>query len=468
MTSGGAVNYRKTVVILLLSWLSMSARADDVDTYIAAQMRQLHIPGVSLAVVRDGRIIKLRGYGLANVELGAPVSQDTVFEIGSITKQFTAAAVMMLVEEGRVDLDEKISKYLVDVPEAWSSVTIRHLLTHSSGIQNYLLVPGLFEATTRPQSHDDIAHLFFARLQQLDFQPGETWAYSNTGYLLLGNVIEKVSGKSYWDFLDERIFQPLGMGASRSGEPATIIKGRAAGYEWTGNSLKNRAALTENAYGAGSIVSTAGDLAKWDEALYGEKVLKRSSLNQMWTPAKAAGGAIAPFNYGFGWFVDTYHGHHVVAHTGGTPGFSSAIYRFTDDKLTVILLTNHADRVIDHLAIDVAGVYVPELARPKGLEPDPDARTSAILKKALADLCAGKADPSQFTAAMQIFLKTAMGKEIWPWLCADGEIRSFTLGERERRGDWSILRYKTVMGNTTRWFSFTVTAEGKIAQINWW
>jgi CubicO group peptidase (beta-lactamase class C family) len=209
-------------------------------------------------------------------------------------------------------------------------------------------------------------------------------------------------------------------------------------------------------------------MAKWDAALYGEKFLKRRSLDQMWTPARAAGGAIAPFNYGFGWFVDTYHGHRVVAHTGGTPGFSSAIYRFTDFKLTVILLTNHADRVIDHLAIDVAGMFVPELARPKGLQDDPDAQTSQMLKKALVDLCAGKADPDQFTAAMQLFLKTAIGKEVWPWVCADGEIRSFTLGETERTGDGRILRYKAVLGNATRWFSFTVTAEGKIAQILWW
>jgi CubicO group peptidase (beta-lactamase class C family) len=463
------LNYRRTVVILLLSWLSVSARADDVDAYIEAQMRQLHIPGVSLAVVRDGRIAKLHSYGLANVELNVPVANGTVFEIGSITKQFTGAAIMMLVQEGKVGLDEKIGKYLAGVPEAWSGVTIRHLLTHSSGIQNYLLVPGLFEATARPgQSHDDIARLFFARLQQLEFQPGETWAYSNTAYILLGNIIEKASGKSYWEFLDERIFRPLGMQASRSGEPATIIQGRAAGYEWTGNSLKNRPALTENAYGAGSIVSTTGDLAKWDAALYGEKLLKRSSLDQMWTPARAAGGAISPINYGFGWFVDTYHGHRVIAHTGGTPGFSSAIYRFTDDKLTVILLTNHADRVIDHLAIDVAGMYVPGLARPKVLEADPDASTSQMLKKTLVGLCAGKSDPNQFTPAMQLFLKTAIGKEVWPWVCADGEIGSFTLGESERTGDGRILRYKAVLGNATRWFSFTVTPEGKIAQILWW
>lgn len=457
------------VAVLLLSWVPAFAGADDVDAYIQAQMQQLHIPGVSLAVVRDGRIARLQSYGLANMELNAPVTNDTVFEIGSITKQFTAVAIMMLAEEGKVRLDDKISQYLPGVPETWGGVTVRHLLTHSSGIPNYLAVPGLFEATARSgQSHDDIAQLFFTRLRQLEFQPGETWAYSNTGYLLLGNIIENASGKPYWEFLDERIFKPLGMRTSRSSEPAAIVNGRAAGYAWTGQSFNNRPALTENAYGAGSIVATIGDMAKWDAALYGEKLLKSSSLKQMWTPAKAAGGAVAPFNYGFGWFLDTYHGRHVVAHTGGTPGFSSAIYRFTDDKLTVILLTNHGDRVIDHLAIDVAGMYVPELARPKRADADPDTRTSQRLKKALMDLRAGKADPDIFTAAMQLLLKTAVGKEIWPWACADGEVGSFAWSETEETGGMRILRYQAGLGNTTHWFSFTVTPEGKIAQINWW
>ena len=143
------------------------------------------------------------------------------------------------------------------------------------------------------------------------------------------------------------------------------------------------------------------------------------------------------------------------------------MYRFVDDKLTVIILTNHADRVIDHLAIDIAGMYVPALARPKSAQADPDARTSPMLKKALVDLCADKAAPEPFTPAMQLLLKTAMGREVWPWVCADGEVKSFTLSEREETGDAHILRYQAVLGNATRWFSFTVTADGKIAQVYW-
>ncbi len=460
-------NSRITVVALILCCAFGSARADGVDEYISAQMRQLHIPGLSLAVVRDGRVVKSKGYGLAHVELNVPITEDTVFEIGSITKQFTAAAIMMLVEENKIVLDDPISKYLDGVPKAWGEVTIRHLLTHSSGIQNYLDVPGLFSETARTGlSHDDIARLFFERLQ-LEFRPGETWSYSNTGYLLLGNVIEKASRKSYWAFLDERIFKPLSMNATRSGEPRAIIPNRAAGYEWQKNKLENRSALTENAYAAGSIVSTIRDMAKWDAALYTEKLLKKSSFDQIWTSRSADGGAAAPFNYGFGWFVDTYHGHRVISHSGGTPGFSSVIYRFVDDGLTVIILTNHADRIIDHLAIDVAGVYVPALARPKG-EIDRDPKISEMLKKALTDLFGGKPDPTLYTPEMQTFLRTTVGKGIWQWIASDGEINSFIFSESAKVGADRILRYQAILGNNTRWFAFTITTEKKIAQIYWW
>jgi CubicO group peptidase (beta-lactamase class C family) len=266
----------------------------------------------------------------------------------------------------------------------------------------------------------------------------------------------------------ERIFKPLSMNATRSSEPKEVIRNRAEGYEWHDNRLENRAPLAENAYAAGSIVSTVRDMAKWDAALYTEKLLKRSSLDQMSTPFKAKGGAGAPFNYGFGWWIDTYHGRRVIAHSGGTPGFSSVIYRFVDDGLTVIILTNHGDRVIDHLAIDVAGMYVPALARPEEAKIDPDVKTSRMLRTALVDLIAGKNDSTLFTPAMQLFFATAVGKFVWPWVGSDGELKSFTFSEREDKGNEQILRYKAVLGTATRWFSFTITADGKIAQISWW
>ena len=460
------------MLCLVAAWLVLSgsfvnASADQVDAYIAARMSELHIPGLSLAVVRDGKIVKLRGYGSANLELGVPVTVATRFEIGSITKQFTAAAVMMLVEEGKVSLDQEITTYFPDMPKSWGPITVRHLLTHSSGIQEYLEIQNLLEETARPgTSHDDIAKMFFTKLKS-EFAPGQTWSYSNSGYLLLGNIIEKVSGKSYFEFLDERVFKPLKMKETRSGEPRALLLNRAAGYEWREGRFENRPALTENAYAAGAIVTTPRDLAKWDAALAGGQLLKSTSLEQIWTPLRI-GRELAPYNYGFGWWIERYHGRRFVTHGGGTPGFSSFITRFVDDRITVIVTTNHSDRILDHFALDIAGMYVLKLSRPKEPQTDPDPAKSERLKKVLLGLGAGAASPEQFTQRFQRFLTTGIGKGIWQWVLADGPINSFTFSERERIDDSDVIRYKAVLGKATRWFSFTLTEEGKIAQVYWW
>jgi len=463
-------DHKKIVfVITLIFCISATAKGDVIDTYIETQMRALHIPGVSLAVVRDGRIVKAKGYGLANIEANSAATPKTVYEIGSLTKQFTATAVMMLIEERKVSLDDKITKYFPDAPPAWNRITVRHLLSHTSGIQNHVAVPGYlnrfktnlsFETTP---SREEILKEFFKLPSE--FEPGETWAYDNTGYYLLGFVVEKASGKSYYQFLHERIFKPLGMNATRSTDTRPIVPHRASGYEWAGDKFENRPPLLPTiAFSAGTILSTVEDMAKLDAALYTEKLLKKSSLEQMWTPAKTNDGALASFDYGFGWFIDSYHSHRIVQHAGGTPGFSSVIYRFTDDKLTIIILSNHSDRFLDHLAIDSAGMYVPALKRPEG-KTDPDPKTTLKLKEAMSNLLNGKHDPRLFTPPMRLFLKTSTGKGFWQWAAYHGALTTFTFSDREDAGDGYLLRYRVVLGGNPYWFSFKVTKDGKIAQI---
>jgi CubicO group peptidase (beta-lactamase class C family) len=464
---------RAVVAALLIGFgLPISAEADKIDDYVSAQMRQLHIPGLSLAIVREGRIAKAQGYGFANVELKAPATTETVYEIGSNTKQFTAAAIMMLVEEGKVHLEDSITKYFPAAPQAWHGITIRHLLTHTSGIQNHVAIPNWLDVfktnlsfETTP-ARDELLKMFFKL--PLEFQPGESWAYDNTGYYLLGIVIEKASGKSYWQFLDERIFKPLRMTATRSTDPQPIVPNRASGYEWKNDHFENRPVLLPAiAFSAGSILSTVDNIAKWDAALYTEKLLKKSSLDQIWTSPMTNDGAVAPFNYGFGWFVDSYHGHHLVQHSGGTPGFSSVIYRFLDDKLTIIILTNHSDRIIDQLAIDLAGICLPALKRPDAT-PDPDPKTTAMLKDVVSDLLHEKYDPKIFTPAMRIFLSTATGKAFWKWFADHGALGDLVFSDREQRGNGQVLRYKVSLGGQWYWFSAKMTKDGKIAQIYWW
>lgn len=460
------------LALALILCAVVPAMGDEVDDYVEARMRNLHIPGVSLAVVRDGQAVKAQGYGVADLELNAPATKATVYEIGSNTKQFTAAAVLMLVEEGKVGLDDAITKYFPAAPEAWGRITVRHLLSHTSGIQNHVAVPGYLDVfrtnlllETTP-SRDELLEMFFEL--PLEFQPGETWAYDNTGYYLLGIIVEKASGKPFWQFLDERIFKPLGMTATRNTDPRPVVPNRASGYEWVNNTFENRPVLIPSiAFSAGSLLSSAEDMAKWDAALYTEKLLKKASLEQMWAPARTNDGAVASFNYGFGWFVETYHGHRFIQHSGGTPGFSSAIYRFMEDRLTVIILTNHSDKILDQLAIDIAGLYAPALKRPEG-KTDPDPKTSLKLKGVLSGLLGGKHDPALFTSPMRIFLSTATGKGFWQWFASHGKLESFTFSDHEDAGDGRVLRYKVVLDENPYWLSINVTDEGKIAQIHWW
>lgn len=461
----------RATIALLIAGLAASTWADGVDDYIESHMRARHIPGVSLAIIRDGKIVKSRGYGVANLELAAPATTTTVYEIGSNTKQFTAAAIMMLVEEGRIKLDDSVTKYFADAPQTWSGITIRHLLSHTSGIQNHVAVPGYLNAfktsitgETSP-SREELLKMFFKL--PLEFKPGETWAYDNTGYYLLGIIIEKVSGKSYWQFLEERIFTPLGMVATRNTDAPPIVPNRASGYDWVNNHHENRPVLAPFvAFSAGSILSTVEDMAKWDAALSSTKLLKRESLDQIWTAAKTKDGADASFDYGFGWFLDKYHGHHLVQHSGGTPGFSSLIYRFVDDKFTIIILTNHSDCIIDPWAIDLAEIYVPELKRPETFN-DPDPKLTATIKQAVGDLCEGKPDPNLFTGPMQIFLKTATGKGFWEWFASHGKLAAFDLCDSEAVDGSRVLRYHVALGEDRYWLTAKVTRDGKIAQIHW-
>lgn len=467
-----AMRHNHTIIVfalMLIFCASVPASGDEVDSYIETQMRNLHIPGISLAIVRDGRIVKAKGYGLANIEANSAAAPKTVYEIGSITKQFTAAAVMMLVEEGKISLDEKITKYFPDAPQAWNRITVRHLLSHTSGIQNHVAVPGYlnifktnlsFETTP---TQEEILKEFFKLPSE--FEPGETWAYDNTGYYLLGFIIEKASGKSYYQFLDERIFKPLEMTATRNTDPRPIVPNRASGYEWVKDKFENRPVLLPTiAFSAGTIISTVEDMAKLDAALDTEKLLKKSTLEQMWTPAKTNDGATASFDYGFGWFIDNYHGHRLVQHAGGTPGFSSVIYRFTDDKLTIIILSNHSDRFLDHLAIDIAGMYVPALKRPER-KTDPDPKTTLRLKEVMSNLLNGKHDANLFTPPMRVFLKTSTGKGFWQWAAYHGALTSFAFSDREDTGDSYRLRYRVGLGGNPYWFSFKLMKDGKIAQI---
>jgi CubicO group peptidase (beta-lactamase class C family) len=335
-----------------------------VDDYIRAEMDRQHIPGLSLAVVKVGKVQKSAAYGLANVETALPVRPETIFQIQSITKTFTASGVMLLVEQGKLGLDDKLTKYLEDLPESWNAVTIRHLLTHTSGIKDFINEPTV-DMRKDLEPRDVIESL---RERPLNFPTGEKYAYCNTGYHLLAMVIQKVTGKFWSDYLQETILDPLEMNDTRVISWSDVITNRAAGYLWVDGKLKNGRyiAPTILGYAGGGFRSTALDLAKWDAALYSAKILKRATLEQMWTPGKLNNGSDT--GYGLGWGIGKHRGHRLISHTGShMTGFKSALARFVDDQLTVIVLTNQREANQMNIATGVAAYYIPKLkAKPAG------------------------------------------------------------------------------------------------------
>jgi len=345
-------------LILLVSTacLAQESYEKKIEEYLRKEMQAQQIPGVALAVVKDGKVVLARGYGLANVEHQVPVKPETIFQSGSTGKQFTATAVMMLVEEGKLSLEDKITKYFPDAPESWGNITLRHLLTHTSGMTDY---PPDFDLR-RDYTEDDLLQRIKAI--PLAFQPGEKWSYSNLAYVTLGILIHKVSGKFYGDFLQERVFKPLDMSTARIISEADIIPNRAAGYRVANGQLKNQNWVSPslNTTADGALYLTVYDMAKWDAALYTEKLLKRSSLEQMWTPVKLNNGKTFP--YGFGWGLGNVRGHHVIEHGGSWQGFKAQISRYVDDKLTIILFANQTRANQTKLAHDIAAIVNPELA----------------------------------------------------------------------------------------------------------
>jgi CubicO group peptidase (beta-lactamase class C family) len=347
----------------LLAQQSTIAR---LDRWVAGEMARQHIPGVAVGIYENGKIALVKGYGLSNVELSVPVKPATIFQSGSVGKQFTSALVMMLVEEGKVGLDDSLPKYFPDAPATWRGITIRELLSHTSGLAEYAS-----DSLTKPGGPLDIRLDFteaqFVKLIEtlpIEFAPGEGWEYRNTNYLLLGAVIRKVTGKFYGDVLQERIFKPLGMTNTRIISEADIIPNRAAGYQLVDGKLKNQDWVSPsfNTTADGALYFNVLDLAKWDAALYGTQLLKKSSLDTIWTVTKLKNGQPNAHHYGFAWDVESINGHRVMQHSGSWQGFESYIARYVDDRVTVVVLMNLGGANPAIVAHGIAGIYRPALA----------------------------------------------------------------------------------------------------------
>ncbi len=342
---------RFALLCVCLLAFSGAARAQDLlpkfEEYGQATAKAERFSGVIL-VARDGKVLVSKGYGMADVENDVPNTPETKFRIGSLTKQFTAASILLLQERGKLSVQDSVCKYVAPCPEAWQPVTIHHLLSHTAGVPDFTGFPDYQKTMRQPAPVESLITRF--RDLPLEFKPGENWKYSNSGYVLLGHVVEKVSGKTYENFLRENIFEPLKMTSTGYDHAAEVVKRRARGYApGPDGSFINASYLDMSIpFAAGGLYSTVGDLYLWDQALYGEKILKKSSLDAMFTAVRN--------DYGYGYRVNKLFNRRHATHGGGIEGFRTSIDRFPDDRLTVIVLSNYEAVAPGRIARDLAAV----------------------------------------------------------------------------------------------------------------
>jgi len=368
LRGAGAVLFSALVLAVSLSSVavasdSVSSDAADIDRFLS-QAYPAAEPGASVIVVQDGQTLLRKGYGMASLELGVPITPESVFEVGSVTKQFTATAILMLQERGRLSVRDDITKYLTDFPTQGKKVTIENLLIHTSGIPSYT---GMKEWA--PTMREDLPLeklIAFFKGKPFDFEPGTKWDYDNSGYVLLGAIIEKVSGKSYERFVEDEIFKPLGMAHSSYGSWSDIVPHRAAGYDRDDDHFVNTSYISmTQPYAAGALMSTVDDLALWDKALSAGTLVKTASLERMFTPYALPSGVST--RYGYGWTLHELAGKKVIEHGGDINGFSCDVLRIPEAKILVVVLTNNPeaamrpDAVTHRIASTLLGV--PDLER---------------------------------------------------------------------------------------------------------
>jgi CubicO group peptidase (beta-lactamase class C family) len=310
-----------------------------IDSIVAAALGNGHTAGMSIGVVRGRDTIVLRGYGKADLELDVPTPDRAVYEIGSVTKQFTAAAILQLAEQHKLSLDDEITKYFPTYPVHGYHLTVRRLLDHTSGIRGYTEIPAFGKIMARSLPRDSVVAMFSAT--PFDFAPGEAMAYSNSAYFLLGLIVEKVSGQSYERYLQEHLFEPAGMRDSRYCSTSAVVPRRAHGYDVDNDTLRLAAYIDMVwPYAAGAICSTVGDLIAWTQALHGGRLFSAASYHEMITPGKLNDGTV--IRYAKGLSLDSVDGHRRISHGGGIPGFQTELSYFPDDSLIVVVLVNTA------------------------------------------------------------------------------------------------------------------------------
>lgn len=426
------------LLVGVLACASNTASADAIDDYIQAEMQQQQIPGLALGIVRDGALVRAQGYGYANLEHRVPVHVDTVFQSGSIGKQFTAVAVMLMVEDGKLALDASIHDYLPEAPPSWAAITTRQLLNHTSGLHGD---PGL--DLRRDYSDAELLKALLGVPQ--DFPPGQRWRYSNTGYVLLGLLVGRVGGAPYMDVLRQRVFAPLQMSTAGPIDESGIVPNRAAGYELGVNgALVNQAWVspTANSTADGALYLTVLDYAKWESAVRAGAILDKASWAEVFRPAVLNSGRTYP--YGFGWHLIEHGGQVRQEHGGIWQGFRTYYTRFPDKGVAVVVLANGAGAQPKVLAQGIAARFDGGLAAPPARAiTDDDPEVTARLRRILSAPALSADEQARFANPQYLGQIDAYRQRRAPL----GRLQSLQLFGVDQRGDERFLHYRARFSN---------------------
>lgn len=456
--------YAYAIPLALATPLTASAQpaiTTRVDSFVNSELGRQRIPGVAIAVIRNGEPVILRGYGEANVEHRVPVTPSTIFQSGSLGKMFTSTLVMMLVEDGKLELDRSIAQYLPGVPEAMRQITVRHLLTHTSGIPDY--TTGTLDYR-KDYTEDQLMQLAFAMTPE--FPAGARWNYSNTGYVLLGIIAGKAGGKFYGDQLRERVFAPLGMTTARVITEEDIVPNRSAGYRLASGELKHHSWVSPrlNTTADGSLYFSITDLVAWERGVRQKALLKPASWAQVLGPVKLRSGR--PFPYGMGWSIDSAGGAPVHQHGGSWQGFRTQLTRYLGEDLTIIVLANLAQANPGRIAEGIAAIYNPALSTPAPAPiADNDPAVQARVRALLSSAAAGKLTPAEFAYVRAGFFPGA-ARNYETMLKDAGTPTKLTLMSRRQVGDDTVHRYVVEFGARSFDVTLALAPDGKVSQLS--
>lgn len=443
--------FRPSMTIVAISLFSIAAPAvaapdpatfpARLDAYFEKEMRTHQIPGVAIAVLRDGDVLVAKGYGLANVEHNAPVTTDTIFQLGSVGKMFTATAVMTQVEQGKIRLDDPIVKFFPGAPASWKNITVHHLLTHTSGIPNF----GSDFNYRADYTDDELVTI--AAAMPLSFEPGKRWSYSNTGYELLGFLVKKATGRSYLDVLESDVFRPLSMKTARGISDADIVPHRSSGYKVVDGQLKNQdwVSPTMNSTADGSLYATISDMIAWSRGVEQGKILSAASWKEIYTPVRLNSGKTYP--YGYGWVIGTAAGKPRLHHGGAWQGFRSYYSRYLSGNLSVVILTNSGGADTGKIADDVAGLWDAALVAPP-IPPKPEPEIAKRVAALIESTRAGTLRREDFALAGADFAELVI-KYYTPMLKDVGPLTKLELTGREEEGDDIVYTYVATFSSRT-------------------